>query len=189
MTSNQNMALWKHRLVPGALWFFVSCFFLQNCDSGAVAAAASAVQTVWRESQKSRSTQTISIGPFSTWRQGIHPYMGQLGSKGSKPSFKKSANLALLWLVLGWGQERHWKSQDKRQKRQRARYEESLALSYVDSFATNYCYDRECWQIISKKVWIRMKNDFLCVRKKGDSIIPPAPRRKTSCDSVIQMTF
>ena len=29
----------------------------------------------------------------------------------------------------------------------------------------------------------------LCLRKKGESIIPPAPRRKTSCDSVIQMTF
>jgi len=37
---------------------------------GAAAAAASAAQTVSRESQKSRSTQTISTGRFSTWRQG-----------------------------------------------------------------------------------------------------------------------
>ena len=105
MTWNQNMALWKHRLVPGALWFFVSCFFLQNCDAGAVAAAASAVQTVWRESQKSRSTQTTSIGPFSTWRQGIHPYMGQLGSKGSKPNskFKKISQSRFVMIGVGLG--------------------------------------------------------------------------------------
>jgi len=37
---------------------------------GAAAAVASAVQTVSREGQKSRSTQTTWIGRFSTWRQG-----------------------------------------------------------------------------------------------------------------------
>lgn len=38
--------------------------------TGAVAAAASAAPTAWRGSQRSRSTQTISIGPFLTWRRG-----------------------------------------------------------------------------------------------------------------------
>ena len=39
---------------------------------GAAAAVASAVQTVSRENARSRSTQTISTGHFSIWRQGTH---------------------------------------------------------------------------------------------------------------------